>query len=633
MKILIVVFMVLIAAATGLYFSMSGNIKFDSNADMLQMGEFALQEQRFEDAFTWYENAAYQELSEGRYQLSKLYASGQGTEQSDALAAHWMKLAAQQGLSKAEYEYGLMLEFGRGKQKAKPSEVFSWYQKAAKKGQAEAMLKVAQFLADGIGVHHNDKEALQWALKAQAAGAKNTAVLIQKIVAGITKKAGKGDAQAQYLLSEMLMQGTGVEKDKVQAIKWAQKAAELGQTEAQLIIAKHLMTEGKTSDAIHWAKKASQQGLIPAGYAYAAMLANTSAGETQAKDTWRWLYHGAQHEDKESLYNLSTCLIHQFLALPKNDVNVENWLTTSARAGLTAAQNDLGIYLLLGKKDVRNATKWLTVAAADDYRAQYNLGLIYARGDGISPDDEQAIRWWKKAEQNGGDPANLMLGMMNHLGKGVSRNAFDALLWYKRAAALGDNTAIYNTAMIYYLGTLSKPDYELAAENFLILAEKDDPIAQNIYGTMLINRELDVYDPEEGLMWLLRSARKGYLQAMFNVATVYRAGNGTSQDDKKAFYWYQKAAEENFAPAQNALGYMYVEGRGIKKDVDLARIWFQKASDNGLAIAANNLKSMKPNASFSLITLLVDTSIRSEILTDKKYDVSGLFETHKQPIF
>jgi len=633
MKILIVVFMVLIAAATGLYFSMSGSVKFDSNADMLQMGEFALQEQRYDDAFTWYENAAYQELSEGRYQLSKLYASGQGTEQSDVLAAHWMKLAAQQGLSKAEYEYGLMLEFGRGKQKATPSEVFSWYQKAAKKGLAEAMLKVAQFLADGVGVPHDNKEALRWALKAQTAGAKNTTVLIHKIVAAITKKADKGDAQSQYLLSEMLMQGMGVEKDTTQAIKWAQKAAELGQAEAQLIMAKHLMTEGKTSEAINWAKKASQQGLIPAGYAYAAMLANTSVNEAQARDTWRWLYHGAQHEDKEALYNLSTCLMHQLLALPKNDVNVENWLSSSARAGLTAAQNDLGIYLLLSKKDVRNATKWLNVAAADDYRAQFNLGLIYARGDGISPDDEQAMRWWKQSEKNGGSQANLMLGMMNHLGKGVSKNAFDALLWYKRAAALGDKTAIYNMAMIYYLGTSSKPDYEQAADNFLLLAKKDDAIAQNIYGTMLINRELDVYNPEEGLIWLLRSARSGYLQAMFNVATVYRSGNGANQDDKKAFYWYQKAAEENFAPAQNALGYMYVEGRGIKKDVDLARVWFQKASDNGLSIAANNLKSMKPNSSFSLITLLVDTSIRSEILTDKNYDVSGFFETHKRPIF
>ena len=42
-----------------------------------------------------------------------------------------------------------------------------------------------------------------------------------------------------------------------------------------------------------------------------------------------------------------------------------------------------------------------TCAEQGDARAQYNLGLMYARGDGVPEDDAEAVRWWRLAAEQG----------------------------------------------------------------------------------------------------------------------------------------------------------------------------------------------------------------------------------------
>ena len=47
------------------------------------------------------------------------------------------------------------------------------------------------------------------------------------------KAAKQGDAEAQYNLGGMYVQGRGVRQDDAQAVQWYRKAAEQGQAEAQ----------------------------------------------------------------------------------------------------------------------------------------------------------------------------------------------------------------------------------------------------------------------------------------------------------------------------------------------------------------------------------------------------------------
>ncbi len=53
-------------------------------------------------------------------------------------------------------------------------------------------------------------------------------------------------------------------------------------------------------------------------------------------------------------------------------------------------------------KDSREAARWYTQAAEQGYdKAQYNLGLMYARGDGVETDRRKALQWLAKSARQG----------------------------------------------------------------------------------------------------------------------------------------------------------------------------------------------------------------------------------------
>ena len=45
--------------------------------------------------------------------------------------------------------------------------------------------------------------------------------------------------------------------------------------------------------------------------------------------------------------------------------------------------------------------EWLPLAEAGNATAQYNLGLLYDKGQGVPQDDQEALRWWRKAAEQG----------------------------------------------------------------------------------------------------------------------------------------------------------------------------------------------------------------------------------------
>ena len=46
--------------------------------------------------------------------------------------------------------------------------------------------------------------------------------------------------------------------------------------------------------------------------------------------------------------------------------------------------------------------------------AQYNLAIMYRDGDGVSKDQEAAVKWLKKAAQQGDEDAKAQLKRLGH---------------------------------------------------------------------------------------------------------------------------------------------------------------------------------------------------------------------------
>ena len=73
--------------------------------------------------------------------------------------------------------------------------------------------------------------------------------------------------------------------------------------------------------------------------------------------------------------------------------------------------------------------------------AMFNLGLLYANGQGVTQDYVRAREWYEKAAANGNATAMLNLGQLYEEGWGVAQDYGKAREWYEKAADKGEPRA------------------------------------------------------------------------------------------------------------------------------------------------------------------------------------------------
>ena len=64
--------------------------------------------------------------------------------------------------------------------------------------------------------------------------------------------------------------------------------------------------------------------------------------------------------------------------------------------------------------------RWYLLGAEEgDANGQFQLGSMYAAGDDVPEDGEEAVRWYRLAAEQGDVSAQLRLGLMYSTGQGV----------------------------------------------------------------------------------------------------------------------------------------------------------------------------------------------------------------------
>ena len=110
---------------------------------------------------------------------------------------------------------------------------------------------------------------------------------------------------------------------------------------------------------------------------------------------------------------------------------------------------------------------------------------MYHKGQGVPQNLLEAIKWYRRASDNGHGGALSNLGYMYQEGQGVSRDFRKAVKKYRLAAALGQVVAMYNLGFMYEKGQGMPGDLKRATSWYRKAADQGDAHAQYRLGLLL----------------------------------------------------------------------------------------------------------------------------------------------------
>lgn len=199
---------------------------------------------------------------------------------------------------------------------------------------------------------------------------------------------------------------------------------------------------------------------------------------------------------------------------------------------------------VIRNRDDRNYVEAYSIfvreAKAGNAEAQYCVGLMHARGQGLEKDHAVALGWFEQAHSNGYRGASYFLGKMHLLGMGTEKDPAKARMYFEEVAG-EDARASYELGLLHFSG-------------------KDAP------------RNL-----EESARWMTVSAEAGNAEAQFVLGQFYKAGAGVEKNPELAVKWLSAAALNRHKGAQILLGNMYRTGDCVKVDTEESDRWYDMA--------------------------------------------------------
>jgi TPR repeat protein len=105
-----------------------------------------------------------------------------------------------------------------------------------------------------------------------------------------------------------------------------------------------------------------------------------------------------------------------------------------------------GEYVAYDRADYKTALSvWMTEAESGDAEAQANVGEIFERGLGGSPNYTAALFWYKKSAEQGNKKSQFNIGTLYEQGLGVEKSMTVALNWYRKAWGVPANELMFKS--------------------------------------------------------------------------------------------------------------------------------------------------------------------------------------------
>lgn len=281
-------------------------------------------------------------------------------------------------------------------------------------------------------------------------------------------------------------------------------------------------------------------------------------------------------------------------------------MTEAAEMGYTEAQYQLGLFYYLDEYDIdeeEDAIKWWLKAYENGYqKAGVALGAHYY-DDG---EEELAVKYLMPAAENGDADAQWMIAECYEEGEGgLPESAYKAFEWYQKSAAQGNANGQYNLGHSYIYGEGVETDEGKGVGFIIKAAEQGHSDAQFDLGTFYHNGRNVEKNLEKAKEWYSKALANEDYSAAYRIGSIYEE----EKNYKDAFYMYSLGAKYNDRDCCWGLGYYYFHALGeTEQDYKEAFKWFTKAAGRyhvssqyylgymykeGLGVDANRVKAVE----------------------------------------
>ena len=301
------------------------------------------------------------------------------------------------------------------------------------------------------------------------------------------------------------------------------------------------------------------------------------------------------------------------------------YLEQAAEARNIYAMNKMAaIYLEENSQDkIPVAVDYLKEAATrgKNSMAMYTLGNVYSSDNYGMKNQDEAIKWYLKAEEIENEFASYKLGKLY-----LADKQYDIAI--EHFEKCDSKYAAYNLGKIYMNESLEQYDFGKGMEHMKQAAEQGNSFAQYRVGKEYYTGEKVNQDLDKAIHWFSEAAKQDNEYATYNLGKIYyekkEYENAVNEFEKienenmkpfadyymgkmyldkesnlydvdKGISYLEKSAEGGNSAASVSLAFIYLKGDGVKRNSVLGRGWMERAAEDGNEFASKFLEQMKQN--------------------------------------
>jgi uncharacterized protein len=261
----------------------------------------------------------------------------------------------------------------------------------------------------------------------------------------VEKDADSGDANAEYLLAEVLLDALGPNEHYAEAEALLKKASDQGQPTAAYWLGR-IRDAGMfgqpvdKAEALYWYRMADALGHPEAAAQICWIYDQGTSVQRDVKQALIYCQRAAERGSAWAMNRLGY-MYSWGIAVPRDQAKAFDWMMKAAVAGFPLAQRNIGERYLHGNgttPDPVEAVQWLARAADQgDAESYVEIAQIYRDGLTGTVDLPKAAVWFSIAAGKGNAVARYEYGCALEQGRGVNKDVVQAYVYYSLAALQG----------------------------------------------------------------------------------------------------------------------------------------------------------------------------------------------------